>query len=89
MTLGQVFEWHADVRFGSLADIARHPSHVRYTPKKRTSGRWGAMSALCQKRSNKQYSVPMLVVHANAAVETMQQATRTIPIVFRWGPAPG
>ena len=41
------------------------------------------------KAGNKQYSVPMLVVHANAAVETMQQATRTIPIVFRWGPAPG
>jgi hypothetical protein len=29
-----------DVRFGSLADIAALPSHVRYTPKNRHSPAW-------------------------------------------------
>jgi hypothetical protein len=37
-----------DVRFGSKADIAAHPCHVRL---KRTSLSTAAMSALCQKRT--------------------------------------
>jgi hypothetical protein len=41
MRLNRHFAWQQssgpDVRFGSKADITRHPQHVRFTPK---SGHW-------------------------------------------------
>ena len=39
-----------DVRFGSKADIASRPRHVRFTPESgHSSAQW--MSAMCQKRT--------------------------------------
>jgi hypothetical protein len=41
----------ANVRFGSKADIALGPCHVRFSPRKRTSFSTVAMFALCHFRT--------------------------------------
>src|SRR5215472_13171302 len=47
----------AHVSFGSLANIAVRPRHVRFTPRKRTFVKAIVMSALCQKRISAAHQV--------------------------------
>ena len=56
-----IIEWHhlrdrLLVRFGSLADIAARPRHVRFTPDSGHSSAHVSMSAKCQKRTSSRIS---------------------------------